>query len=214
MSSWPHAGLYGPESFTSPDGRPAAGAAVALLDHTGGSPVPLFDGPTRANTVPNPTTMDSLGNLALWADPGTYSLRVQIVGFDAIEFPVTIAPDPADTTPGPWTGVTYAANWADLPSGFGPVCEVRIVAGEVKIRGTSAPADLGAPANVPGSVIFTLPPDRRPVAERQLCCTGSDFQSYFTVPVIVGTDGTVREAGGGIAAHAVAVLFDNAFSIV
>lgn len=94
--TWPHAGLYGPESFTAPNGRPAGDAAAALLDHTGGSPVTLYDGPDRAHTVANPTTLDILGNLSMWADPGTYSLRVQLVGFDPIEFPVSIAPNPED----------------------------------------------------------------------------------------------------------------------
>lgn len=172
MSSWPHAGLYGPESFTSPDGRPAAGAAAALLDHTGGSPVPLFDGPARAHTVPNPTTLDSLGNLALWAEPGTYSLRVQIVGFDAIEFPVSIAPSPADIgavasvpvlVPSPAGGPSWLWDLSTHPDAD------RVI--------------LGAPPTGGGIVVVLNPPKPSTTAQAFIVLTPVRSGSLFAVAI-------------------------------
>jgi len=72
-----YAGYWGPEAiFWSTSNAPARNTPVSVKVSPGGTLATLYTDQTKATTVPNPINTDSRGNLAFYADPGTYILEV------------------------------------------------------------------------------------------------------------------------------------------
>jgi len=69
------AGLYGPEGFELPDGRPARNVSATVLN-SDGSVASLFTDKTKTEFASNPTATDEYGNLAFFAEPGGYGLFI------------------------------------------------------------------------------------------------------------------------------------------
>ena len=93
-----HAGQYGPESFLFPDGSPP-GSSTATVRDSEGELVTLYSDRDRSDTVANPTELDELGNLTLWAEPGAYVLTID-GGHGVATFSIVVPVDPADVSTG------------------------------------------------------------------------------------------------------------------
>jgi hypothetical protein len=69
------AGSWGPEGLEYPDGRHAANVDVTVNTPLG-QPATLFVDKYRSALAPNPVRTDSLGNLMIFAEPGSYLLLI------------------------------------------------------------------------------------------------------------------------------------------
>ena len=87
-----YANLYGPEIVEYPNQAHARNVPI-LVKNPNGSTATLYTGPERAMVADNPVVTDSLGNLAFWADPGSYLLDAPGVSSD---IPVIVMTSPAE----------------------------------------------------------------------------------------------------------------------
>jgi hypothetical protein len=72
-----YAGYWGPEGiFWSTTKAPAPNTPVTVKNSPSGTLATLYTDETKALTAVNPTSTDSKGNLAFYAEPGRYSLEV------------------------------------------------------------------------------------------------------------------------------------------
>lgn len=74
-------GLFGPRSFTYPNGNPAANELVSVLD-VNGNPAELWADQDATIAFTNPIATDSMGNAYFYIEEGSYELVVRQVSID------------------------------------------------------------------------------------------------------------------------------------
>lgn len=80
-----------PEYFPDPTGNPQELVSVTVYNRGTTVKPTLYTSRTKATTTPNPTTTDTLGNLALYLDPGEYDVLV-----NGATIPFSVLPEAAD----------------------------------------------------------------------------------------------------------------------
>jgi len=85
------AGMYGPEPCLDSDGRLLKSTLAYVYVHGTTTPTTLYTDRTKAQTTPNPTVSDPLGNLTFFAVPGEYDVLVNTTTLS-----VTVERDPLD----------------------------------------------------------------------------------------------------------------------
>lgn len=64
---------YGPDLLTLASGAPAKGVGC-VITNSAGTRVPIYQGPERGATIPQPVLTDDVGALTIWVDPGSYTV--------------------------------------------------------------------------------------------------------------------------------------------
>jgi hypothetical protein len=102
-------GQYGPTAILDAAGQPVANQPVTVYVGTttgsSGTLATLYQGYNSTTTVSNPVSTDSYGNLTFFAQPGQYTLYVNINGI-VTTYTVTVHPWPAEYNP-PTVGLAY-----------------------------------------------------------------------------------------------------------
>jgi len=102
-------GQYGPTAILDAAGQPVASQPVTVYVGTttgsSGTLATLYQSYDSTTTVSNPVSTDSYGNLTFFAQPGQYTLYVNINGI-VTTYTVTVHPWPAEYNP-PTVGYAY-----------------------------------------------------------------------------------------------------------
>jgi hypothetical protein len=92
-------GQYGPTAILDAAGQPVANQPVTVYVGTttgsSGTLATLYQSYDSTTTVSNPVSTDSYGNLTFFAEPGQYTLYININGI-VTTYTVTVQPWPAD----------------------------------------------------------------------------------------------------------------------
>jgi len=102
-------GQYGPTAILDAAGQPVANQPVAVYLGTtvgsSGTLATLYQAYNSTTTVPNPVSTDSYGNLTFFAQPGQYTLYININGI-VTTYTINVHPWPAEYNP-PTVGYAY-----------------------------------------------------------------------------------------------------------
>jgi len=102
-------GQYGPTAILDAAGQPVANQPVTVYVGTttgsGGTLATLYQSYNSTTTVSNPVSTDSYGNLTFFAQPGQYTLYININGI-VTTYTVDVHPWPAEYNP-PTVGYAY-----------------------------------------------------------------------------------------------------------
>jgi hypothetical protein len=102
-------GQYGPTTILDAAGQPVANQPVSVYVGTtvgsGGTLATLYQSYNSTTTVSNPVSTDNYGNLTFFAEPGQYTLYININGI-VTTYPVDVHPWPAEYNP-PTVGYAY-----------------------------------------------------------------------------------------------------------
>lgn len=87
------AGHYGPEALLDVHGRLQPDVGVVVYEADTDTLASLYEDRTKAVTVANPTTVDALGNLSIYAEPGQYDIAVVAGGVEGDRLHISIGDD-------------------------------------------------------------------------------------------------------------------------
>lgn len=91
------AGMYGPETILNGSVVLLPGRTVSVKQVGGTTLATLYADRLKATAGSNPATIDSRGNLAFFATPGQYDLRIITNGVEGTPVTVTVPIDPLES---------------------------------------------------------------------------------------------------------------------